>query len=52
MRHAVLLTKLTAVSIGRAIPLLGGIIGGSIDAATTAKIGRVACRSFLALRAV
>jgi uncharacterized tellurite resistance protein B-like protein len=35
------------VNLGKAIPLFGGIVGGSFDAITTKKIGNVACNLFV-----
>lgn len=35
------------VNLGKAIPLFGGIVGGSFDAITTKKIGNVACNLFI-----
>lgn len=35
------------INLSRAVPLVGGIIGGSIDLFATNLIGKVACRTFL-----
>jgi len=36
-----------AVNLGKAVPLLGGIIGGAVDGVTTKIIGKVAIKTFL-----
>jgi len=36
-----------AVNLGKAVPLLGGVIGGSVDGITTKTIGKVAINTFL-----
>lgn len=38
-----------AVNLGRAVPAVGGVIGGSFDAVTTRAIGKVAKRIFITL---
>lgn len=34
-------------NLGRAVPLIGGVIGGSVDALATKTIGRVAIKTFI-----
>jgi hypothetical protein len=36
-----------AVNLGKAVPILGGIIGGTFDSVSTKIIGKVAIKSFL-----
>lgn len=35
------------INLGKGVPLAGGIIGGSIDVATTAALGRIARNTFI-----
>ena len=37
----------SAVSLGKAVPFVGGLIGGSIDAASTRIVGKVAKKIFI-----
>lgn len=46
-RLTVKLGEKTASSLGKAIPLVGGVIGGSIDAASTRIVGKVAKKIFI-----
>ena len=36
-----------AINLGKAVPLVGGVIGGAFDGTTTYAIGRVAKRVFV-----
>jgi hypothetical protein len=36
-----------AVNLGKAVPFIGGIIGGSVDGVTTKTIGKIAIKTFL-----
>lgn len=36
-----------AVNLGKAVPIVGGIIGGTIDSVATRAIGKVAIKTFL-----
>ncbi len=36
-----------AVNLGKAVPILGGVIGGSVDGAMTRSIGKIAIKTFL-----
>lgn len=45
-----LLTKLRekgVINLGKAIPLIGGMVGGTFDAVTTHSIGKIAIKTFL-----
>lgn len=42
-----LLAKVGSKSFGKAIPLIGGIIGGAFDAASTQVVGKVAKKIFI-----
>jgi hypothetical protein len=45
-----LLTKFgskRAVNLGKAVPLVGGIVGGAFDTVTTDIIGKVAKKTFI-----
>lgn len=35
------------INLGKAVPLIGGIVGGSFDAIATKKIGNIACKVFI-----
>lgn len=36
-----------AINLGKAVPLVGGVIGGTVDAVTTKAIGKVAINTFI-----
>lgn len=42
-----LLAKVSGKNFGKAVPLLGGIIGGAFDAASTQVVGKMAKRLFI-----
>lgn len=46
-RLAVKIGEKSAASLGKAIPLVGGVIGGSIDAASTRLVGKMAKKIFI-----
>lgn len=42
-------TKRAVITLAKAVPFVGGIVGGGVDAALTAVVGRTAKKLFLAL---
>jgi uncharacterized protein (DUF697 family) len=40
-----------AISLGKAVPLVGGVIGGTFDTVTTLAVGKAAKKTFLAYKA-